>query len=267
MDASTHNAAQLGTRDTEDREPVSTKDYSIPVHHRSRLVIRICLVIVALLVSFWAVSIVRTIIFKTFLESGKRSEVYVAFLTTLIAAAIGAAVSAFIAYQFARMQAQDKSRNDALAYTAGLYDKFSLLYPERTAADEFLRQYPTENLHDLYQEHGIRSQAIWRIIDFYSLLLLAFKLGQVDEDLALGLFGQTFYWWYWVSFNPQLIDTLHPAVGEWVGTVHMQELKVYFDQRLMAKKKPRLRDDWNSKGQKVRAKRIEKVLKEPTPAV
>lgn len=74
----------------------------------------------------------------------------------------------------------------------------------RQSALEFIKKYPTVSFSQLSTTDSVNSIPVFVLLRFFQRLSQALKYNQIKRSLMVGLFSETFYYWYFMSYveNP-----------------------------------------------------------------
>lgn len=136
------------------------------------------------------------------LNANDGSNLLVALLSGLIASIIGALIGALIPFVWGIWR---EKRTTTLALIKE-FDSIEM-YIARTKALAVVRRYPTA-AYDAPVIHGNPdADSLWALLNFYRALYLMVKNNRVEKQLVIDGFGQTFVWWYALSFRSKLKGT------------------------------------------------------------
>jgi len=122
---------------------------------------------------------------------------------SVIASLLGVLVGASLA-----RRAADSQRR--LNFTFDLHREYnsSDMIRARHAAAELLRGHPGLDYRDLRDQLGYSGAAdLDQVIYFFQRLWLAVEYGAVQEKYVSRLFGDSFSWWYELTFRAMLVPT------------------------------------------------------------
>ncbi|MEM6432231.1 MAG: hypothetical protein AAF773_00010 [Cyanobacteria bacterium P01_D01_bin.115] len=92
----------------------------------------------------------------------------------------------------------------------------------RRQADLLLRKHPSKRLDEIEEiEEGY---LIWLVIRFYQRLWIAIKYQQIKPQLVPELFGEIFFWWYFIHYKDKLITSSYQSTRD-----DIEALKTWFD--------------------------------------
>lgn len=91
----------------------------------------------------------------------------------------------------------------------------------RRRAYTCIKKYPSSNFNQLSKDSPKGSLSVYVILRFYDRLWLCAKSGNLNNQLTADLFYDPFYYWYFMSFLPNLM----PVKDDWISAENMSELK------------------------------------------
>lgn len=178
---------------------------------------------------FTLLVVIATWLGLNYLETLKIIEIFVAFIVNLIGIFVGAG----LAYWFALNQFEIQSENldkKALSDKAfELYEEFnsSRMLSIRMGADKLTRQYPNTPIREIYKTAGgeEKTLSVWVLARFYEKLWITIENQKIDVSYVPLFFGETFYWWYIIYFEENLL------LYEMQMCIRIKNLKAWFDSQ------------------------------------
>jgi hypothetical protein len=136
-----------------------------------------------------------------------RPQLIVQFGGTLLGTSVGAILAFIFAtwrFNIDRRVSQDKAVSDAAFELHAAFNTLDLL-KVRAEADDVIEKNSEERLDVLYSALPKDStRSLFVVIRFYERVWLGIKNRRLRNDLARDLFGEVFYWWFEVCFDPLL---------------------------------------------------------------
>jgi hypothetical protein len=122
----------------------------------------------------------------------------------------------------------------------------------RIRGDQILKKYPNTSLADLYNdvsyENASTFDGMYIVMEFFQRLSLAIQFNRIEKQLVPRLFGEVFYWWDIVVYEPQGKDV------DWECCKDIRWLRMWLDKNA----KPSDRDNWKARSAKARQERLDK---------
>lgn len=93
----------------------------------------------------------------------------------------------------------------------------------RRKATEVIKRFPDTPIFDLQDKDDVNAISVLIILRFYQRLVVSIKHEQIREKLAVELFYEIFFYWYYVVFKPNLV-----CVYDWESAKQIEELALWF---------------------------------------
>ena len=100
----------------------------------------------------------------------------------------------------------------------------------RKNAAVFIQKYPKTTFDKISEKDKELSISLLMIMRFYQRLWLAIKHNQIKNSLIPELFGEAFYYWYFLSFEPNL-TTIY-----WDSSSQIKELLIWMSKKDKSRK-------------------------------
>ncbi|PIB27893.1 hypothetical protein [Maribacter sp. 4G9] len=148
-------------------------------------------------------------------------------LIPVISGVIGALIGATSANYFA-----SKSRKSNQTFEFHKEFNSTSFSKYRSEAYLLIKNHPNKNYDELWEEefHGnneVRTISLYMIMRFYQRLWLAIKYDKIDNQIAPDLFGEVFVWWYYFSFEKNLVEGT-----SWTAGGQMLQLERWFQKNM-----------------------------------
>lgn len=92
----------------------------------------------------------------------------------------------------------------------------------RQSALEFIKKYPTVSFSQLSTTDSVNSIPVFVLLRFFQRLSQALKYNQIKRSLMVGLFSEIFYYWYFMSYEKNLVNL------DWEASQQVQFLEKWF---------------------------------------
>jgi len=142
-------------------------------------------------------------------------------------------------------------RREKRTFTLALIAQFDShpMYAIRSGAWAIIRKYPHVSF-DADKIHAApECNNLWALVGFYKVLGILVKENRADKHLVLEAFGQTFIWWYYASFEHDLL----PVGSRWSDLI--EPIKYLHDWLHNRVEKPRF-DGWIQEARAARQKHL-----------
>lgn len=183
-----------------------------------------------------------------FLDDLKITEIFVSFIVNLIGIFVGAGLAYWFALNQFEIQSKNLEKKALSDKVFELYDEFnsSGMLRIRSEAGKLTRQHPNTPAREMYKtEGGEKSLSIWVLARFYEKLWITIDNQKIDISYVPDFFGETFYWWYIVYFEENLL------LYETQMCTRIAKLKAWFDLQVSDKTVER----WTKRSTESKSKR------------
>lgn len=111
----------------------------------------------------------------------------------------------------------------------------------RNKAGSIIEKYPKTDYDEIAKIEPENCISLYVVMRFYQRLSLCIKYNQIKKKLAFELFGAIFYYYYYASYEKNLIHL------DWAIASQIKQLAKWFERHASKKEHKRLVDKYNSK--------------------
>ena len=149
------------------------------------------------------------------------SELQIKILLTIFAGLFGALISRYLT----RIKERVSLAFDMHKEINGLE-----MSRHRRIAGKFIETHPVKNFRELSVVDEEKTISVLMIMRFYQRLWLSVKHGQIKKNLVNELFSEVFYYWYYLSYQHNLL------VLDWDAAAQIKELASWMEKHDKRKK-------------------------------
>ncbi len=105
----------------------------------------------------------------------------------------------------------------------------------RQTALEVIKRFPNTSYKDISTKDKEGSVSIFILLRFFQRLSQAVKYKQISKSLTTGLFSEIFYYWYFMSYEKNLIQL------DWEAATQIKYLDAWFTKKIGEETRENLR--------------------------
>ena len=105
----------------------------------------------------------------------------------------------------------------------------------RQTSLEVIKRFPNTSYKDISTKDKDGSVSIFILLRFFQRLSQAIKYKQISKSLTTGLFCEIFYYWYFMSYEKNLIQL------DWEAATQIKDLDNWFTKKIGQEEREKLR--------------------------